>query len=130
MCACKNVHGHLSLINLFLHEQCDTPYHLTCLSPPLGEVPEGEWFCEACTASPGAPIGEIPKPTYSKNASPKTKKNKKRDENESGEAGEGSELYNDAETDVGQKRKGMAGSQKSGSQSSIIVSIAELTLIK
>jgi hypothetical protein len=30
--------------------QCDHPYHLGCLTPPLTEVPEGEWFCPVCTA--------------------------------------------------------------------------------
>lgn len=29
-------------------EKCDRPYHLTCLSPPLKEVPSGEWFCVDC----------------------------------------------------------------------------------
>jgi hypothetical protein len=28
--------------------QCDSPYHLGCLSPPLSEVPKGEWFCPEC----------------------------------------------------------------------------------
>ncbi|KAJ9110156.1 hypothetical protein QFC20_003008 [Naganishia adeliensis] len=31
-------------------EKCDKPYHLGCLSPPLTEVPEGEWFCPQCTS--------------------------------------------------------------------------------
>ncbi|CAO1637787.1 unnamed protein product [Sympodiomycopsis kandeliae] len=29
-------------------EKCDKPFHLTCLSPPLKEVPSGEWFCVDC----------------------------------------------------------------------------------
>ena len=29
-------------------DRCENPYHLSCLSPPLDEVPQGEWFCEAC----------------------------------------------------------------------------------
>lgn len=37
--------------------QCDTPYHLACLDPPLDAVPDGEWFCTDCQASPGAPVG-------------------------------------------------------------------------
>ena len=37
--------------------QCDAPYHLTCLNPPLSAVPEGEWFCPKCIATPGAPVG-------------------------------------------------------------------------
>jgi uncharacterized Zn finger protein (UPF0148 family) len=29
-------------------EKCDQPYHLDCLTPPLDEIPEGEWFCPVC----------------------------------------------------------------------------------
>lgn len=36
--------------------QCDNPYHLACLDPPLDAVPEGEWFCPDCEDEPGAPI--------------------------------------------------------------------------
>ena len=31
---------------------CDACYHLQCLTPPLAAIPEGEWLCPACTASP------------------------------------------------------------------------------
>lgn len=40
--------------------QCDSPYHLGCLTPPLSAVPEGEWFCVQCAKQPGAPIGRYP----------------------------------------------------------------------
>ncbi|KAG6841009.1 hypothetical protein C0991_002639 [Blastosporella zonata] len=40
--------------------QCDSPYHLGCLSPPLSAVPDGEWFCVQCARQPGAPIGRYP----------------------------------------------------------------------
>ena len=36
--------------------QCDYPYHLQCLDPPLNAVPEGEWFCPECETTPGAPV--------------------------------------------------------------------------
>lgn len=29
-------------------DQCDEPYHCGCLTPPLAELPEGEWFCPVC----------------------------------------------------------------------------------
>ncbi|KAF8584248.1 RCC1/BLIP-II [Ramaria rubella] len=47
---------------------CDAPYHLGCLDPPLSAIPDDEWFCPNCTAKPGAPIGEVPKPTKAKTA--------------------------------------------------------------
>eukprot|EP00899_Mesostigma_viride_P000110 jgi/Mesvir1/1009/Mv17543-RA.1 len=56
---------------LMICDGCDTPYHHTCLTPPLPEVPEGDWFCPDCVgkgkgtaaaapraATPGAaPVG-------------------------------------------------------------------------
>ena len=38
------------------YAQCDYPYHLKCLDPPLDAVPDGEWFCPECEADPGAPV--------------------------------------------------------------------------
>lgn len=47
--------------------QCDHPYHLGCLEPPLDTVPDGEWFCPECESDPGAPIGvSVPKKSKSK----------------------------------------------------------------
>nr|XP_019044112.1 hypothetical protein I302_07392 [Kwoniella bestiolae CBS 10118]OCF23042.1 hypothetical protein I302_07392 [Kwoniella bestiolae CBS 10118] len=45
-------------------EKCDSPYHPECLTPPLSEPPEGEWFCPACTiqadAGPNEPFEPLP----------------------------------------------------------------------
>lgn len=70
-------------------------------------MPEGEWFCETCAANPGAPIGEVPKPT--KATSKMKRKEKVNDEDD--------ERY-DVDDEVGQKRK---GSQKGGGQLHFIV---------
>jgi len=29
---------------------CNKEYHITCLSPPLDAIPEGEWFCPDCSS--------------------------------------------------------------------------------
>ncbi|EKC99494.1 hypothetical protein A1Q2_06226 [Trichosporon asahii var. asahii CBS 8904] len=29
-------------------QKCDEPYHCGCLTPPLTELPDGEWFCPVC----------------------------------------------------------------------------------
>jgi len=47
--------GYLSSTMLMSH-QCESPFHLECLSPPLSSVPEGEWFCHYCMSEPGAAI--------------------------------------------------------------------------
>ena len=36
------------LDSLLLCDQCDTPWHMECLSPPLITVPDGDWFCPDC----------------------------------------------------------------------------------
>ena len=29
---------------------CGAEFHMGCLSPPLKEVPDGEWFCPTCVS--------------------------------------------------------------------------------
>lgn len=38
-------------------DRCDRASHIQCLSPPLKDVPEGEWFCNVCVADPGGLLG-------------------------------------------------------------------------
>lgn len=33
---------------IILCDKCDKGFHLFCLSPPLTEVPEGDWICPLC----------------------------------------------------------------------------------
>lgn len=33
---------------MLLCDGCDGGHHLFCLDPPLREVPEGDWYCQAC----------------------------------------------------------------------------------
>ena len=41
---------------------CDGPcgggFHMSCLSPPITEVPEGDWFCPMCVAAETGKEGE------------------------------------------------------------------------
>ena len=34
-------------------DRCENPYHLSCLTPPLAAVPEGEWLCVECRKDSG-----------------------------------------------------------------------------
>jgi hypothetical protein len=36
------------LDSLLLCDQCDTPWHMECLKPPLITIPDGDWFCPDC----------------------------------------------------------------------------------
>jgi hypothetical protein len=29
---------------------CERAYHFSCVEPPIKDVPQGDWFCEACAA--------------------------------------------------------------------------------
>lgn len=43
ICGKDDDHG-----NLLICEFCGDEYHTYCLSPPLDEIPEGDWFCDKC----------------------------------------------------------------------------------
>lgn len=45
---CNRVDDHLSLLILCDADGCKREYHMNCLSPPLKEVPEGQWICPKC----------------------------------------------------------------------------------
>jgi PHD-finger len=34
--------------DLIICDECDLSYHLKCLSPPLTQIPKGEWYCPSC----------------------------------------------------------------------------------
>lgn len=36
-----------------LCDNCDNPYHLGCLLPPLESIPRGAWFCDKCLIGTG-----------------------------------------------------------------------------
>ncbi|CDJ65122.1 PHD-finger domain-containing protein, putative [Eimeria necatrix] len=33
---------------MLICDACDRAFHMECLSPPVQEVPEGDWFCKGC----------------------------------------------------------------------------------
>ena len=35
---------------MLLCDECDDPYHIYCLNPPLERIPTGEWRCPQCLA--------------------------------------------------------------------------------
>lgn len=34
--------------DMILCDMCDKCYHMSCLTPPMGEPPDGKWFCSSC----------------------------------------------------------------------------------
>lgn len=90
--------------------QCDSPYHLGCLIPPLDAVPDGEWFCPRCLLDPGAPIGpeDIPAPPQPKGPKPRKPSPVYRDDEEDDYTAK----EDDSESEPsyrGRKRKGAGG---------------------
>ncbi|KAF2349052.1 SRA-YDG [Trinorchestia longiramus] len=48
-CGCRCCGGKQEPEKLLLCDECDKPYHIYCLQPPLPAVPDvDEWFCPAC----------------------------------------------------------------------------------
>lgn len=47
---CRKSH---SPTQMLLCDNCNNPYHLKCLLPPLTEVPQGSWYCEKCLIGSG-----------------------------------------------------------------------------
>ena len=36
--------------SMLVCDGCDELYHMHCLNPPLEEIPDGDWYCDACVA--------------------------------------------------------------------------------
>ena len=43
--------------NLICCDGCVNSYHMSCVCPPLLEIPEGQWFCEECRKRSGGVSG-------------------------------------------------------------------------
>ena len=47
--------GDNTLQEILLCDNCDSGYHQLCLTPPLSEVPSGQWLCPTCIPSVSGP---------------------------------------------------------------------------
>lgn len=87
-------------------DKCESPWHLHCLSPPLSEIPPGEWFCPTCIAAgPGAPVGnywkKLKKPKFGVHKPPPQAAQPVDDYDD--------DPYTSSDSDVGTKRKAAGG---------------------
>lgn len=46
--SCMVCHNTDNTDKILLCDGCDTEWHMYCLEPPLGQVPEEDWFCPKC----------------------------------------------------------------------------------
>lgn len=59
---CKSgLHGEVML----LCDRCDKGWHIYCLSPPLKQIPLGNWYCFNCLSSDRESFGFVPGKQYS-----------------------------------------------------------------
>ncbi|KAL5552082.1 hypothetical protein UlMin_002258 [Ulmus minor] len=59
---CKSgLHGEVML----LCDRCDKGWHIYCLSPPLKQIPPGNWYCLDCLNSDKDSFGFVPGKSYS-----------------------------------------------------------------
>ncbi|ODQ79347.1 hypothetical protein BABINDRAFT_161755 [Babjeviella inositovora NRRL Y-12698] len=50
---CLVCHGFDNPEHTLLCDSCDNAYHMTCVDPPLAEVPVGNWYCDKCVIGTG-----------------------------------------------------------------------------
>ena len=48
--------------DMLICDQCGRGWHMACMSPPLMEVPDGQWCCPMCDASMGSVQANVWKP--------------------------------------------------------------------
>ena len=56
--ACVVCHSLEDDSNMLLCDGCDRGHHIYCVVPPLDAIPDGDWFCAACTASKNGASGQ------------------------------------------------------------------------
>lgn len=54
---CEQCHSGAHEKSMLLCDRCNRGWHLYCLSPPLAEVPHGNWYCLDCLASSNDSFG-------------------------------------------------------------------------
>lgn len=53
MANCLLCGKHNSPTQTLLCDNCDNPFHMKCLSPPLENIPSGNWYCDKCLIGTG-----------------------------------------------------------------------------
>ncbi|XP_063837600.1 E3 ubiquitin-protein ligase UHRF1-like [Ostrinia nubilalis] len=51
-CGCYLCSGKEFPEKIVLCDECNNGYHMNCLSPPLKELPEEDWYCPSCKRDP------------------------------------------------------------------------------
>lgn len=51
--SCLVCGGHDDPSETLLCDNCDHPFHMRCLDPPLDTIPDGEWYCDKCLIGTG-----------------------------------------------------------------------------
>lgn len=47
-CGCAVCGGKNNPQLILLCDECEDEYHITCLRPPLSEIPKDDWYCSKC----------------------------------------------------------------------------------
>eukprot|EP00897_Mesotaenium_endlicherianum_P008098 jgi/Mesen1/7316/ME000376S06491 len=58
--------------SVVLCSSCSSPWHMSCLNPPLSEVPAGDWHCPDCRPADPSTPNQAPKATLQGSARPET----------------------------------------------------------
>ncbi|XP_014357936.2 E3 ubiquitin-protein ligase UHRF1 [Papilio machaon] len=55
-CGCCVCLGKKNPETIVLCDECDLGYHMTCLRPPLTELPDDDWYCPSCARDTAAVV--------------------------------------------------------------------------
>ena len=56
--ACRVCGSKARAASMLVCDHCNQGYHMSCLQPPLKEVPEGDWYCPNCSRKRSAPTAQ------------------------------------------------------------------------
>ena len=56
--ACQICGSKARAASMLVCDHCNKGYHMSCLKPPLKEVPEGDWYCPICSVKRAAPTAQ------------------------------------------------------------------------
>ena len=51
VCACRSCGEKAEGINCLVCDSCEEIYHISCIKPPVKEIPLKSWYCASCTGS-------------------------------------------------------------------------------
>ncbi|XP_001945737.1 E3 ubiquitin-protein ligase UHRF1 isoform X1 [Acyrthosiphon pisum] len=78
-CGCRVCGGKDNEDKQLMCDECNHPYHMECLTPPLKEMPRDDWYCPSCKNDENEIVKAGEKLKVSKKKTPESMSTSKRD---------------------------------------------------